>query len=156
MPHKSLETEEFKIIMKEHILKMITYMFSSNQEFSVACEISEIHFEPLLPKEIHDSLPEITLFMLANYSFESASLEDDFLSFEAGFGPANIGALVQIPITAIRQIFVGEYPILINVAPSSKIEEIPAENSEDEDEDNSMNALLNNPENAKLLKKKKK
>jgi hypothetical protein len=25
-----------------------------------------------------------------------------------------------------------------------------------EDEDNSMNALLNNPENAKLLKKKKK
>ena len=155
MPYKSLETQEFRIIMKEHISKTIKYMFSSNQEFSVACEISEVHFEPLLPLEIHDSLPEVTLFMLANYSFESASLEDNYLSFEAGFGPENIGALVQIPITAIRQIFVGEYPILINVSPSSKTEEISDEKIE-EDEDNSMNALLNNPENAKLLKKKKK
>ena len=155
MPYKSLETQEFRIIMKEHISKTIKYMFSSNQEFSVACEISEVHFEPLLPLEIHDSLPEVTLFMLANYSFESASLADNYLSFEAGFGPENIGALVQIPITAIRQIFVGEYPILINVSPSSKTEEISDEKIE-EDEDNSMNALLNNPENAKLLKKKKK
>ena len=155
MPYKSLETQEFKIIMKEHILKIIKYLFSSNQEFSVACEISEVHFEPLLPHDIHESLPEVTLFMLANYSFESASLENNYLSFEAGFGPENIGALVQIPVSAIRQVFVGEYPILINVSPSSKTENINDEKIEDEDEDNSMNALLNNPENAKLLKKKK-
>jgi hypothetical protein len=154
MPHKSLETQEFKALMKEHILKIVKYMFSSNQEFSVACEISEIHFEPLLPSEILNSLPEVTLFMLANYSFESASLENNYLSFEAGFGPENIGALVQIPIASIRQIFVGEYPILINVAPSSQTEDVTEEIIEDED--NSMNALLNNPENAKLLKKKKK
>ena len=153
MPYKSLETQEFKAIMKEHIVKTIKYMFSSDQEFSVACEISEVHFEPLLPKEIQRSLPEITLFMLANYSFESASLEENYLSFEAGFGSENIGALVQVPISSIKQIFVGEYPILINVVPSSPIEE-PVE--EIKDEENSMNALLNNPENAKLLKKKKK
>ena len=153
MPHKTLETQEFKTIMKEHIVKTINYMFSSNQDFSVACEISEVHFEPHLPENIYNSLPETTLFMLANYSFESASLENNYLSFEAGFGPENIGALVQVPISAIRQIFVGEYPILINISPSSNVEKI----EEDiEDEDNSMNALLNNPENAKLLKKKKK
>jgi len=153
MPHKTLETQEFKTIMKEHIVKTINYMFSSNQDFSVACEISEVHFEPHLPENIYNSLPETTLFMLANYSFESASLENNYLSFEAGFGPENIGALVQVPISAIRQIFVGEYPILINISPSSHVEEI----EEDiEDKDNSMNALLNNPENAKLLKKKKK
>jgi len=153
MPHKTLETQEFKTIMKEHIVKTINYMFSSNQDFSVACEISEVHFEPHLPENIYNSLPETTLFMLANYSFESASLENNYLSFEAGFGPENIGALVQVPISAIRQIFVGEYPILINISPSSHVEEI----EEDiEDENNSMNALLNNPENAKLLKKKKK
>ena len=153
MPHKTLETQEFKTIMKEHIVKTINYMFSSNQDFSVACEISEVHFEPHLPENIYHSLPETTLFMLANYSFESASLENNYLSFEAGFGPENIGALVQVPISAIRQIFVGEYPILINISPSSHVEEI----EEDiEDENNSMNALLNNPENAKLLKKKKK
>ena len=153
MPHKTLETQEFKTIMKEHIVKTINYMFSSNQDFSVACEISEVHFEPHLPENIYNSLPETTLFMLANYSFESASLENNYLSFEAGFGSENIGALVQVPISAIRQIFVGEYPILINISPSSDIEDIE-ENIEDEN--NSMNALLNNPENAKLLKKKKK
>jgi hypothetical protein len=153
MPYKSLETEAFKRLMKEHTLKVIKYLFSSDQEFSVACEIRSVHFEPPLPTEIHRSLPEVTLFMLANYSFESASLNDEYLSFEAGFGPDNIGALVQIPITAIKQIFVGEYPILINVAPSSQAEDVTEEIIKDEE--NSMNALLNNPENAKLLKKKK-
>jgi hypothetical protein len=152
MPHKALETQEFRSIMKEHLLKTITYLFNSNQEFSVACEIADINFEPSLPKEIHQSLPEITLFILANYSFESASLQEDYLSFEAGFGPENIGSLVQIPVTSIRQLFVGEYPILINVAPTYI--DTPESNEAIEDEDNSMNALLNNPENAKLLKKK--
>jgi len=156
MPHKTLETQEFTTLMKKHILEVIEYMFNSNQEFSVACEISEVHFEPFLPKNIHHSLPEITLFMLANYSFESASLDNNYLSFEAGFGPENIGSLVQVPIGAIKQVFVGEYPVFINVSPSSKIEENIEERFENEDEDNSMNALLNNPENAKLLKKKKK
>jgi len=153
MPLTTLETKEFQTIMNEHIFKTITYMFDKNQDFSVACEISEVHFEPLLPNEIHDSLPEITLFMLANYSFESASLENNYLSFEAGFGAENIGSVVQVPLSAIKQIFVGEYPILINISQSSQAEEIE---EKIEDEDNSMNALLNNPENAKLLKKKKK
>ena len=153
MPLTTLETKEFQTIMNEHIFKTITYMFDKNQDFSVACEISEVHFEPLLPNEIHDSLPEITLFMLANYSFESASLENNYLSFEAGFGAENIGSVVQVPLSAIKQIFVGEYPILINISQSSQAEEVE---EKIEDEDNSMNALLNNPENAKLLKKKKK
>ena len=151
---ENLETQDFKTLMKEHILKTIEYMFNNNQEFGIACEISEVHFEPILPVELHSSLPEITLFMLANYSFESAALDENYLSFEAGFGAENIGALVQIPLLAIKQLFVGEYPVLMNVASSSEIEE--REEEEVHDEDNSMNALLNNPENAKLLKKSKK
>ena len=91
--------------------------------------------------------------MIANYSFETASVEEGYLSFEAGFGSENIGALVQVPLSAIRQIYVDEYPILINVAPYTKEEKEEVQVNEEE---NSMNALLNNPENAKLLKKKKK
>ena len=83
--------------------------------------------------------------MLANYSFESATLNKEFLEFEAGFGSENFGAVVQIPLLAIKQIFVGEYPILINIA------SIP----EEAEEIDSMSALLNNPENAKLLKRRK-
>jgi len=152
MSVENLETQEFKELMQEHILKIIAYMFNLNQEFGIACEVSDVLFTPTLPTDISESLPEITLFMLANYSFESARVDDDFLSFEAGFGNENFGALVEIPILAIKQLFVGEYPILMNIATPATTTTIPKREEEVVD---SMSALLNNPENAKLLKKSK-
>jgi len=150
MSIENLETREFRELMQEHISNTIEYMFNNNQEFGIACDIKEVHFNPELPLDINESLPEITLFMLANYSFESASLESNYLSFEAGFGNENFGALVQVPLLSIKQIFVGEYPILLNITTNK--EEI--EEEEIKEEVDSMSALLNNPENAKLLKKK--
>jgi hypothetical protein len=145
MPLDNLQQPLFQEIMQEHIFNTIEFLFKSNQEFGVACEIEHVTFNPSLPKEIETSLPDVTLFMLANYSFESATLNEDLLQFEAGFGSDNFGSLVQIPLLAIKQIFVAEYPILINIAsPREELEEV-----------DSMSALLNNPENAKLLKKKK-
>ena len=150
MSLENLETSTYKDLMQNHILATIEYLFDANQEFGVACEISVVTFSPELPSDLYESLPEITLFMLANYSFETASVDQHYLSFEAGFGPDNFGALVQIPLLAIKQLFVEEYPILLNVTTSSS----PIEEEEKEEVD-SMSALLNNPENAKLLKKKK-
>ena len=149
MSLENLETSTYKDLMQNHILATIEYLFDSNQEFGVACEISVVTFSPELPSDLQESLPEITLFMLANYSFETASVDQHYLSFEAGFGPDNFGALVQIPLLAIKQLFVEEYPILLNVTTSNR----PTE--EKKEEVDSMSALLNNPENAKLLKKKK-
>jgi hypothetical protein len=149
MSIENLETREFRELMQKHISNTIEYMFNSNQEFGIACDIKEVHFTPELPSEINKSLPEITLFMLANYSFESASLDSNYLLFEAGFGNENFGALVQVPLLSIKQLFVGEYPILMNIAAYK--EEIEIEKKSEVD---SMSALLNNPENAKLLKKK--
>jgi len=149
MSIENLETREFRELMQEHISNTIEYMFNNNQEFGIACDIKEVHFNPELPLDINESLPEITLFMLANYSFESASLESNYLSFEAGFGNENFGALVQVPLLSIKQLFVGEYPVLMNIATHKEEVEI-----EKKSEVDSMSALLNNPENAKLLKKK--
>ena len=145
MSLEKLQKIEFQDIMHEHILNTIEFLFDEEQEFGVACEIEFVKFDPPLPKEIIKSLPTITLFMLANYSFESASIDEDFLQFEAGFGTQNFGSFVQIPILAIKQLFVEEYPILINIA-------LPRDEREEVD---SMSALLNNPENAKLLKKRR-
>jgi len=150
MTMKILETSQYKELMKEHIYATVEYMFNKNQEFGVACETSEVNFEPDLPTELKASLPEITLFMLANYSFETASIDTEYISFEAGFGAENFAALVHIPLLAVKQLFVEEYPILINVATMK--EEIKEE--EEGQPIDSMAALLNNPENAKLLKKK--
>ena len=149
MPLETLETSKYKELIRNHILATIEYLFDENQEFGVACEISTVSFSPNLPNDLYKSLPEITLFMLANYSYETASVDQHYLSFEAGFGPNNFGALVEIPLLAIKQLFVDEYPILLNVTSSNEIKE------EKQEEVDSMSVLLNNPENAKLLKKKK-
>ena len=150
MSMKKLESSAYQELMKEHIYATVEYLFDKDQEFGVACETSEVNFEPNLPTELKASLPEVTLFMLANYSFETASIDTHYISFEAGFGTENFGALVHIPLLAVKQIFVDEYPILINVA------NIQKESKEEETSQaiDSMAALLNNPENAKLLKRK--
>jgi len=148
MPLDKLQQLQFQEIMQEHIFNTIEFLFEANQEFGVACEVEFVSFNPLLPKDIQKTLPVVTLFMLANYSFESASLDEEYLQFEAGFGSENFGSFVQIPLLAIKQIYVGEYPILINITS-------PQKDNEEEEPIDSMSALLNNPENAKLLKKKR-
>ncbi|CAA6812551.1 MAG: Unknown protein [uncultured Sulfurovum sp.] len=154
MSMKNLKSFKYKQLMKDHILATVEYLFDANQEFGVACETSDVNFQPNLPTELKASLPEVTLFMLANYSFETASIDAEYISFEAGFGTENFGALVHIPLLAVKQIFVEEYPILINIASTKEEEEIEEEIKEDSQTNNSMAALLNNPENAKLLKKR--
>ena len=146
---EKLQNLEFKNIMQEHIYSVLEFLFTQNQEFGVACEIEYVGFNPPLPSDIQETLPSITLFMLANYTFESAVVRDDILSFEAGFGAENFGSVVTIPLLSIKQIFVGEYPILINIAEPITKEE---KELEIESEVDSMSILLNNPENAKLFK----
>ncbi len=146
-----LQNLEFRNIMQEHIYRVIEFLLSENQPFGVACEVDYIDFNPNLPDDIQKTLPSITLFMLANYTFESAILERSSLRFEAGFGADNIGAVVTIPLLAIKQIFVEEYPLLLNVAEFTD----DGNDVEDEESIDSMSILLNNPENAKLIKGKR-
>jgi len=94
MSLKKLQKPQFQDIMQEHIFNTIEFLFDINQEFGVACEIDFVQFDPPLPKDIENTLPTITLFMLANYSFESASLTEEFLQFEAGFGTEGEAAVV--------------------------------------------------------------
>jgi hypothetical protein len=148
---ESLKNSNYQALMQKHILATIEYMFENNQEFGIACETSNVSFQPELPHELKKSLPEITLFMIANYSFETASVDTGYISFEAGFGPDNFGALVHIPLLSVKQLFVEEYPVLINVAPTK--EEMVQKEEKIESID-SMAMLLKNPENAKLLKKR--
>lgn len=148
MSLERLQTTKYKALMQEHILATVEYLFQHDQEFGIACDTSKVLFEPDLPTTLKDSLPEVTLFMLVNYSFETASIDTHYVSFEAGFEPDNFASTVHIPLLAVKQIFVDEYPILLNVV--SGDEEKKEEEVEPVD---SMAALLNNPENAKLLKK---
>ncbi len=141
------QTREYKALMQEHIANTIAYLFSKDQEFAIACEIKYIDFNPPLPKEILESFKETVLFVLSGYTYESAKLEDGYFSFEAGFGSENFGSTVTMPLLAIKQVIVGEHPIVLNLAQPTPKTELSKKSS--------MEALLSNPENKKLLKKKK-
>jgi len=139
------QTSEYKSLIMAHIKNTITYLFSKNQEFGIVCEVKHVHFDPELPESIKESFDNTILFILSGYTFESAKLEKDTFFFEAGFGSDNFGSTVNIPLLAIKQIMVDEYPIVFNLADPKK---------EDKAKENSMEALLNNPKNRALLKKK--
>jgi len=149
-----LQTPEYKTLIKSHIFQTIEYLFEKNQDFGVACEMEYITFSPKLPSEIQESLKETVLFILSGYTFESANIDKEYFSFEAGFGADNFGSTVMVPLLAIKQVLLGENPIVFNLSRH-------AEGKKEESDSNtstkksSMEALLNNPENKKLLKKKK-
>lgn len=141
------QTPEYRALIEEHIEKTIGYLFNKNQEFALACEIKHINFNPELPSSIKESFNETVLFVLSGYTYESAKLEAGHFSFEAGFGSENFGSTVTVPLLAIKQVFVGDHPIVFNLANPTDKEKVSKKSS--------MEALLNNPENKKLLKKRK-
>ncbi len=148
------QTSEYRKLMEDHILQTIEYLFNKNQNFSLACEIEHVTFMPELPSNIKKSFQNTVLFIISEYSLESAKIDENNFSFEAGFGDNNFASTVYIPLLAIKQVFVGENPILLNLTkPFLSIKKTTKE--ENIKQSSSMEALLNNPENKKLLKKNK-
>ncbi len=141
------QTPEYRTLSEEHIEKTIGYLFNKNQEFALACEIKHINFNPELPSSIKETFKDTVLFVLSGYAYETAKLDAGYFSFEAGFGSENFGSTVTLPLLAIKQVFVGDHPIVLNLAHPLDREKTAKKSS--------MEALLNNPENKKLLKKKK-
>ncbi|HHD79495.1 MAG TPA: hypothetical protein ENK90_01405 [Epsilonproteobacteria bacterium] len=147
------QTPEYRTIMVQHIAQTIGYLFEKNQDFSIACEVKHITFMPELPQDIKETFHDTVLFVLGGYTFESAGLDTDYLTFEAGFGEENFGSTVSVPILAIQQLFVGDNPIILNLA--KPLSDIEKQKKPVSPKKSSMEALLNNPENKKLLKNKK-
>jgi hypothetical protein len=147
------QTPEYRTLIQTHIFETIKYLFDKNQEFALACEVKHITFTPELPSGIKESFDDTVLFILSGFTFESAQLNEEHFSFEAGFGSENFGSVVSVPLLAIKQIFVGENPIVINLAEPVIVGGEKKVGSASKK--SSMEALLNNPENKKLLKNKK-
>ena len=148
-----LQTPEYRTLIQSHIFETIQYLLSKDQEFALACEMKYVTFTPELPADIKDSFDDTVLFILSGYTFESAQLNDEYFSFEAGFGSENFGSTVSLPLLAIKQLFVGDNPIVINLA--DPVIESEKKKEESASKKSSMEALLKNPENKKLLKNKK-
>lgn len=142
-----LNDQEFSKEMKRHVKKTLEILLARGTNFSILTNVAEISFDPALPEEISSTFKPITMFVLAGYTFESCIVDDWGVSFEAGFGHENYGSLVSVPLLSVLQIIIDETPILINL--SVDVEEKPKEKSKGVKR--SMEALLSNPENKKLL-----
>jgi hypothetical protein len=146
MAFRVFQDDRYREIMREHLFNTLAFVLENNQEFAIGVEVSFLEMDPELPREIVKGFGEQALFVLAGYTFESAWLDEEYLYFEAGFGSENIGTRIAVPLLAIKQIFVGEYPIAINI-----VSPVPKQTRTDDATERSMSALLSNPENQKLL-----
>ena len=150
MLYDLLQDEEFRVILKNHATSILRYLLEKDEPFAVLADTRSIRFDPELPDDIKSSFSDLTLFMIMNYTLESAHIENSDFIFEAGFGSQNFGSVVTIPIESIMQIIVDDTPIFVNLTATIK------KSKETSGVKSSMEALLSNPENQKLLKKRKK
>lgn len=145
-----LGSEEFHGVMKKHAKEVLELLLKRGVNFSILTNIADVTFDPPLPVEISQNFKPITMFFLAGYTFESTQLYNGKISFEAGFGSDNFGSLVSLPIEAILQIIIEEIPVFINLStPPKSVVKVPKENGLKR----SMEALMSNPNNQKLIKK---
>ena len=145
-----LGSEEFYGLMKKHAKEVLEQLLKQGVNFSILTNISDVTFDPALPSEISQNFKPITMFFLAGYTFESTQIYNGKISFEAGFGSDNFGSLVSLPIEAVLQIIIEEIPVFINLSTPPKVQVIvPKETGIKR----SMEALMSNPDNLKLIKK---
>ena len=140
-----INTKEYKQILKENMLNILGLLLDKNQEFNIVCEVKNISFNPTLPQDILDTFNDVVMFVISGYTFNTVTINSNHISFETGFGVDNFGSTLTIPILALKQIMVEDYPILINSSEYITKDNKPIKSS--------MEALMSNPKNRKLLKK---
>ncbi|MEA3554453.1 MAG: hypothetical protein U9R39_08655 [Campylobacterota bacterium] len=149
-----IEDENYKDMVEGQIFELCKYLIENDEEFSITANIKVIEFSPEIPESISNSFQQFTMFSLMNYTFTSIELTPTHISFEAGFGAENFGAVVTIPLFAIFQIIIEESILFLNpVATVDKFLDEPEniENKNTQQEARSMNAFTMNKKNKDLL-----
>ena len=138
-----IEDEEYKNLIENQIKETVFFLLEKNQEFSITANIESVTFTPELPSVIRNQMHKFSLFTLSNYTYTTVQIDDDYMSFEAGFGNENFGSVVKIPLHAIFQIVVDESILYINsVATVEKFNKDLKKNS--------FNIFKSNPNNKKF------
>jgi hypothetical protein len=138
-----IENEEYKNLVEKQIKENILFLLQKNQEFSITANIEPITFTPELPKVIKDQMHKFSLFILSNYTYTTVQIDDNYISFEAGFGNENFGSVVKIPLYAIFQIIIDESILYINSV--ATVEKFNSDLKK-----NSFNIFKSNPNNKKF------
>ncbi|WP_187868634.1 hypothetical protein [Helicobacter pylori] len=153
---------ELRLLNNKHCIEYLQFLSKNHLSFNLLCERDAIDFSPKLPKEIHEKFGSLVLFVLAGYTLESLMIDAQSVQFEAGFGPNNIGSVVQVGLSGIIQILIkekNENAVLFNRCDSlelfQKEEPLFQESKKDERESkewlDSKEALFSNSKNRAIL-----
>ncbi|GHR01927.1 hypothetical protein [Helicobacter pylori] len=153
---------ELRLLNNKHCMEYLQFLSKNHLSFNLLCERDAIDFSPKLPKEIHEKFGTLVLFVLAGYTLESLIIDTQSVQFEAGFGPNNIGSVVQVELPGIIQILIkekNENAVLFNRCDSlelfQKEELLFQEPKKDERESkewlDSKEALFSNSKNRAIL-----
>lgn len=137
-----IENEKYKNLVSTQINEIIMYLLNENIEFSITANLAAIDFEPELPKVIKDKLSRFSLFTLSNYTYSTIKINEEIISFEAGFGSENFGSVVKVPLYAIFQIIVDESILYLN--PVATVDKFMEKRRD------SFSVFKNNPKNIRF------
>ena len=130
----------FRDLKAKHATEILSVLLERNEPFNILAHLPAISFNPALPEYITSQFTDTIIFAIANYTLESAHINDNNFIFEAGFGEENIGSVVTVPIDSIIQITQEEIPLFINVTATLPKQEKP------------KNPFALNPRNKKFIK----
>ncbi len=153
---------ELRLLNNKHCMEYLQFLSKNHLSFNLLCERDAIDFSPKLPKEIHEKFGTLVLFVLAGYTLESLMIDTQSVQFEAGFGPNNIGSVVQVELPGIIQILIkekNENAVLFNRCDSLELfqkEEPPFQEPEKDEQESkewldSKEALFSNSKNRAIL-----
>ncbi len=161
-----LKDRKFQTMRTKHCQEILDYLMRKKINFSILCNLKCVKFDPLLPESISNSFSDLTVFILAGYTFESLELSMGNLYFEAGFGEDNTGSFVTVPLECIVQILLPNTDHLVEKLSSDFVlyvnllamfahnqEILPKATKKEKDGiNNSLRALLSNPKNKRFKK----
>ncbi|WRA78421.1 hypothetical protein FE344_02360 [Helicobacter pylori] len=153
---------ELRLLNNKHCVEYLQFLSKNHLSFNLLCERDAIDFSPKLPKEIHEKFGTLVLFVLAGYTLESLMIDTQSVQFEAGFGPNNIGSVVQVKLPGIIQILIkekNENIVLFNRCDSLELfhkEEPPFQDPKKDERESkewldSKEALFSNSKNRAIL-----
>ncbi len=153
---------ELRLLNNKHCVEYLQFLSKNHLSFNLLCERDAIDFSPNLPKEIHEKFGALVLFVLAGYTLESLMIDAQSVQFEAGFGPNNIGSVVQVKLPGIIQILIkekNENAVLFNRCDSLELfhkEEPPLQEPKKDERESkewldSKEALFSNSKNRAIL-----
>lgn len=146
MVSEVIESNDFKNLMIKQIYEMINFLLEKNSEFAITVNVQGATFSPALPSSIEKKLSKFSLFVLSNYTYTTIKIDNQIMSFEAGFGSENFGSTVTIPLESIFQIVIEDSILLIN--PVATVEKF--NNGSKASLHKSLNVFKTNPNNKKF------